>query len=112
MLPADAQSCSKGIDYSYGRLLDNFRGQFHREKVMAAVELLYQVNTELKQGFSPQFTLEVAMIRLLRIFHHRQQEDIADTSQEGSAVSPSVDMSPGEPGSLPKATAATGGPMH
>lgn len=34
---------------------------------MEAVELLHQLNLELRQGYSPRFSLEVGLIRLLRI---------------------------------------------
>ncbi len=94
LLPPSTESCARGIDYSYGRLADSYREEASRERVMEAVELLYQINAELRQGFSPQFTLELGMIRLLRIFHQRQQESPGDLPpiSESPAASPPGDL--------------------
>ncbi len=75
LLPVDAEPSLNGSEYGFDRLVYNLRGKFSREGVMEAVELLHQANIELRQGFSPQFTLEMALIRLLRVLHHLPRED-------------------------------------
>lgn len=90
LLPADAEPSLSGSDYGFDKLVDSFRGRFSREGVMEAVELLHQVNAELRQGYSPQFTLEIAVIRLLRVLHHRREE----VPSEIFAVLPSGDLKP------------------
>lgn len=69
LLPADGGSSRGGKDYSFDRLVDEYREKLSRRGAMEAVEILHQVNAEVRQGYSPQFTLEIAMIRLLRVLH-------------------------------------------
>ncbi len=70
LLPPGAGSALSGSDYGFSRVVDDLRDKFSPEGAMEAVELLHQANTELRQGYAPQFTLEVVLIRLLRMLHH------------------------------------------
>ena len=53
--------------YGFETLLQRCRGKFSREGLLEVIELLHQVGGELRHAHYPQFVLEVALIRMLRV---------------------------------------------
>ncbi|HSW36269.1 MAG TPA: DNA polymerase III subunit gamma/tau [Candidatus Limnocylindrales bacterium] len=70
-----------GSLYGFEELLENYHGKLSRQTLLDAVELLHEVNGELRHAHFPQFILEVAFIRLLRVLHGRVQP-VAASKQE------------------------------
>jgi len=60
-----------GSLHGFEDLIDSYRGRIERQPLLDAVELLHEVGGELKHAHFPQFILEVAFIRLLRLLHGR-----------------------------------------
>ncbi len=53
--------------YGFESLLQQFVGSFNRKGLMDVIELLHQVSGELRHAHYPQFVLEIALIRILRV---------------------------------------------
>ncbi len=62
---------ASGSLHGFEDLIDSYRGRIERQPLLDAVELLHEVGGELKHAHFPQFILEVAFIRLLRLLHGR-----------------------------------------
>lgn len=59
--------------HGFETIVDSYHGQISRHLLLDAVELLHEVSGELRHAHFPQFILEVALIRLLRLLHGRVQ---------------------------------------
>ncbi len=59
--------------HGFETLVGSYHGQISRPLLLDAVELLHEVSGELRHAHFPQFILEVALIRLLRLLHGRVQ---------------------------------------
>ncbi len=53
--------------YGFEELVRQFKGCFTRRALLDIVELLHQVSGELRHAHNPQFILEIALIRILRV---------------------------------------------
>jgi len=57
--------------HGFEELIIRYRGQIERYLLLDSVELLHEVSGELRHAHFPQYILEVAFIRLLRLMHGR-----------------------------------------
>jgi len=57
--------------HGFEELVTRYQGQIERHLLLDAVELLHEVSGELRHAHFPQYILEVAFIRLLRLLHGR-----------------------------------------
>ena len=58
--------------YGFEALLKEYRGRFHRNSLMELVELLHGLVGEMRYAHYPQFVLEVALIRMMRLLHREE----------------------------------------
>lgn len=61
--------------YGFENLLQQFRGRFNRMGLLEIIELLHQVSGELRHAHYPQFVLEIALIRILRVLDLTVRQD-------------------------------------
>lgn len=57
--------------FGFEELITAYRGRIERERLLDAIELLHEVEGDLRNAHFPQYVLEVAFIRLLRLLHGR-----------------------------------------
>ena len=81
--------------YGFENLLQQFRGSFNRRGLLEIVELLHQVSSELRYAHYPQFVLEIALIRILRVLDLTAGQEPGTAS--ASHVSQAVDLLPETP---------------
>jgi DNA polymerase III subunit gamma/tau len=89
------------ISISYPGFADiivSCRGKVGRDRLLDAVELLHEVEGELRNAHFPQYILEVAYIRLLRLLHGRIQPVMSkvlpeDESRAAKAIEHQADSS-------------------
>lgn len=77
------------ISISYPEFADiiaSCRGRVDRERLLDAVELLHEVEGELRNAHFPQYILEVAYIRLLRLLHGRIEPVASKVSAENEPI--------------------------
>lgn len=55
--------------YGFEMLLEQFRGRFERVHLLELIELLHGLAGEMRYAHYPQFILEVAFIRMMRLLH-------------------------------------------
>ena len=55
--------------YGFGELLKQYRGRFNRVHLLELIELLHGLGGEMRFAHYPQFILEVAFIRMVRVVH-------------------------------------------
>ena len=55
--------------YGFEELLQQFRGRFKRVHLLELIELLHGLAGEMRYAHYPQFILEVAFIRMMRLLH-------------------------------------------
>ncbi|MFO8191729.1 MAG: DNA polymerase III subunit gamma/tau [Bacillota bacterium] len=60
--------------YGFEKLIEEHQGKIEQVRLFDAVELLHEVGGELRHAHFPQYILEVAFIRLLRLLHGRVKE--------------------------------------
>jgi len=92
-------------------LITRYRGKIEKYLLLDSVELLHEVSGELRHAHFPQYILEVAFIRLLRLLHGRLKRPSMLHAQQ--LISPGKDPveaeqgyeSPGESESQEKTTA-------
>jgi len=60
-------------NHGFEKILDNYRGKIPRDLLLEGVELLHEMYNELRHAHFPQFILEVAFVRLLRLLHGRPE---------------------------------------
>jgi len=60
--------------YGFEKLIREQQGKMDQIRLFDAVELLHEVGGELRHAHFPQYVLEVAFIRLLRLLHGRIKE--------------------------------------
>ncbi|MDY6826250.1 MAG: DNA polymerase III subunit gamma/tau [Bacillota bacterium] len=60
--------------YGFEKLIRGQQGKIEQVRLFDAVELLHEVGSELRHAHFPQYILEVAFIRLLRLLHGRVKE--------------------------------------
>lgn len=71
--------------YGFGSLLQKHRGCFSRTVLLELVELLHGLSGEMRYAHYPQFVLEVALIRMMRVLHN-------DAHPAAATVLPSPDV--------------------
>lgn len=73
LLSAGEAKNQQGVDEHYGleSLADKYRGQIPGQILLEIVELMHEVRGELRHAHFPQYILEVAFIRLIRLMHGR-----------------------------------------
>ncbi len=76
--------------YGFGALLKKYRGLFHRDLLLELIELLHGLAGEMRYAHYPQFVLEVALIRMMRILHREKEQAVA------SPPPPKVEQPPGK----------------
>ncbi len=69
--------------HGFEKQIDNYRDEIPKQLLLEVVELLHEVSTELRHAHFPQFIIEVAFVRLLRLLHgHRQPATPLQPQQE------------------------------
>lgn len=58
--------------YGFEDLLKQYRGRFHRDHLLELIELLHGLSGEMRYAHYPQFILEVAYIRMMRLLHREE----------------------------------------
>ncbi len=79
--------------YGFEALLKQYRGRFPRDLLLELIELLHDLAGEMRYAHYPQFVLEVALIRMMRVLHrgNRQAGARAEAqagARAGATVSP------------------------
>ena len=113
LLLEDSDNSSEGFekDHEFNELIHSYRGKVSQSNLLDAIELLHEVNSELKHSHFPQYVLEISIIRLLRILHGRVQatsflsHDAAHTTH---AIEESVAPSKGKEASEKKPSFSEG----
>ena len=77
--------------YGFEDLLKQYRGRFHRAYLLELIELLHGLSGEMRYAHYPQFTLEVAYIRMMRLLH---REELPAAAAVESPVTPQKSGSP------------------
>lgn len=76
--------------YGFEALLKKYRGLFPRALLLELIELLHGLAGEMRYAHYPQFVLEVALIRMMRVLHQ-------EARQAGTpALQPRVEQPPGK----------------
>lgn len=76
--------------YGFEALLKKYRGHFSRVLLLELIELLHGLAGEMRYTHYPQFVLEVALIRMMRVLHR-------ETRQAGTpAPAPRTKQPPGK----------------
>ena len=71
--------------HGFEKQVDYFRDKIPRHLLLEAVELLHEVSNELRNAHFPQFIMEVAFIRLLRLLHGRLEPALLRETQPKDA---------------------------
>ena len=58
--------------YGFEAILKQYRGRFRRNLLLELVELLHGLVGEMRYAHYPQFVLEVALIRMMRVLHREE----------------------------------------
>ncbi len=66
-----AQKQSAISIHGFDNIVSQYRGKAEKTLLLDAVELLHEVSAELRNAHFPQYILEVAFIRLVRLLHGR-----------------------------------------
>ncbi|NMD42188.1 MAG: DNA polymerase III subunit gamma/tau [Firmicutes bacterium] len=87
--------------YGFEELLEQFRGRFKRVHLLELIELLHGLAGEMRYAHYPQFILEVAFIRMIRLLHREElsAEAAVRAEQEhvaGPAKKPRVRQAEGQ----------------
>ncbi len=97
--------------HGFEQVVSSFHGKIARHLLLDAVELLHEVSGELRHAHFPQYILEVAFIRLVRLLHGR----LKPLSVLHSVAAEQLEPAGGhgfepESGLSPQAAAPTGDP--
>ncbi|MGM0689831.1 MAG: DNA polymerase III subunit gamma/tau [Bacillota bacterium] len=82
--------------YGFEALITRYRGKIEKYLLLDSVELLHEVSGELRHAHFPQYILEVAFIRLLRLLHGRLKRTSMLHAQQ--LISPGKDTVEAEQG--------------
>lgn len=82
--------------YGFEELLEQYRGRFQRAHLLELIELLHGLAGEMRYAHYPQFILEVAFIRMVRILHHGINPAGAAPPVTGTGA-PERGVAPGKP---------------
>jgi len=69
-------------EHGLAGLVDNYRGKIPGHILLEMVELIHQINSELRHAHFPQYILEVSFIRLLRLLHGQARSSPAVSGGE------------------------------
>ena len=97
--------------HGFEDLIVGYHGKIEKESLLDVVELLHEVSGELRHAHFPQYILEVAFIRLLRLLHGRLKpnsgiapETVAEAAALPEEIAPPAgEKSTGEPSSAVQA---------
>ncbi len=82
--------------HGFEDIISNFQGKADRRLLLDAVELLHEVSAELRNAHFPQYILEVAFIRLVRLLHGRLKP--VSVLHSSAVAGTDTDQEPGEKG--------------
>jgi len=80
LLRGEAKGLPEDDDcHDFEDILQLYQGRFSRKALLEIIELLHQVSGELRHAHYPQFVLEIALIRMARVFDWANEPDRKDT---------------------------------
>ncbi len=74
--------------YGFGDLLKKYRGLFQRDLLLDLVELLHELAGEMRYAHYPQFVLEVALIRMMRVLRREVGQVVTPVSPPAAEQKP------------------------
>ncbi|MEW5785070.1 MAG: DNA polymerase III subunit gamma/tau [Bacillota bacterium] len=80
--------------FGFEQTLKRFRGHFPKEALLDVVALLHQVSGEIRHAHSPQFVLEVAFIRMLRLLNRPVKHKLPASAEPVPAKPASLEPPP------------------
>ncbi|MDW7738629.1 MAG: DNA polymerase III subunit gamma/tau [Bacillota bacterium] len=106
MLLADEKEDKKTVVSMYGfeDIIHVNKKRLSRQSILDVIEMLHMVGGELRHAHFPQYILEVALIRLIRLLHGRVEQVSSRDKMESTKLSeePPVSSSDTDLGKIPE----------